>query len=427
MGKKNKNNNNNNKSVNMDKSRQTNAAGAPKRTSKLQDALRLIPRGTFAAAGGALGGPAGAAIGTALSTITGYGSYRVDGNSLLDKTVYGHEAQNIPTFAPSEHGSRVRHREFVTNVVSSGAGFNSLSWNLSAANTDLFPWLSRLATRYQKYKVHGMVFYYKSTSTDYNNSGTVALAVNYDVSQVAFVTMDQMLNSMFAVAAKPSESFAAPVECDPSTMPRGGYLVQQPAAQGGVIDDRFSSVGKLNLATEGLSLPAGTVLGQLWCTYDVELLYPYISPADSGINHRYGFVGRLGSTGNVPSGGLPAGYSSFGPFVVVLDANGGLTVTWSGLTQEYIGSWKLNISKMSYASARINSSVAPTPSSVSGCTLVTNEYAPPALTGASVNYTHVAASVTINNTSGSVFVPQYLVTGPTSGDVNYQMTLFKVV
>jgi hypothetical protein len=45
-------------------------------------------------------------------------------------------------------------------------------------------------------------------------------------------------------------------------------------------------MGKLNLATEGLTLPAGTVIGQLWVAFDLELMYPCISvsEADASVN-----------------------------------------------------------------------------------------------------------------------------------------------
>jgi hypothetical protein len=123
-----------------------------------------------------------------------------------------------------------------------------------------------------------MVFYYKSTSTDYNNSGTIAVSVNYNATEYKYSSIEQVLNSMFAVASKPSESFAAPVECDPEGMPDGGYYVRHESAVQTTTDLRMSTVGTVQFVTEGLTLPAGTVVGQLWCTYDVELLFPYITP-----------------------------------------------------------------------------------------------------------------------------------------------------
>jgi len=264
------------------KAGQPQAKGAAKQIlDKVDKLTNMIPRGTFAALGGQIAGPIGTAIGTGISKITGRGSYQVSHNTLQRQSVMGADAQNIPTFAPSEHGSRVRHREFIGNIISppTPEAFNNTSYRLAVDNKTLFPWLAELAARYQKVKYHGMVFYYKTTSTDYNNSGTVQLAVNYNATEEEYTSTAQMLNSMFSTSTKPSVSAAAPIECDPSTMPKGGYYIRHPLSINSETDLRMSTVGTLNVATEGLTLPSGTVLGQLWCTYDVELLYPYVVPS----------------------------------------------------------------------------------------------------------------------------------------------------
>jgi len=268
------------------KAGQPQAKGAAKRNQeilldKVDKLTKMIPRGTFATLGGQIAGPIGTAIGTGISKITGRGSYQVSHNTLQRQSVMGADAQNIPTFAPSEHGSRVRHREFIGNIISPPTPdvFNNTSYRLAVDNKTLFPWLAELAARYQKVKYHGMVFYYKTTSTDYNNSGTVQLAVNYNATEEEYTSTAQMLNSMFSTSTKPSVSAAAPIECDPNTMPKGGYYIRHPQSVNSDTDLRMSTVGTLNVATEGLTLPSGTVLGQLWCTYDVELLYPYVVPS----------------------------------------------------------------------------------------------------------------------------------------------------
>lgn len=267
------------------KAGQPQAKGAAKQKqesliAKVDRLTKMIPRGTFAALGGQIAGPIGTAIGTGISKITGRGSYQVNHNTLQRHSVMGADAQNIPTFAPSEHGSRVRHREFIGNIISppSPEAFNNVSYRLAVDNKTLFPWLGELAARYQKVIYHGMVFYYKTTSTDYNNSGTVQLAVNYNATEEQYTSTAQMLNSMFSTSTKPSVSAAAPIECDQNTMPTGGYYIRHPLSVSSDTDLRMSTVGTLNVATEGLTLPSGTVLGQLWCTYDVELMYPYVVP-----------------------------------------------------------------------------------------------------------------------------------------------------
>lgn len=264
------------------------AASAAKKASdgvktlggKVDAMLKSIPRGTFATLGGQYGGPKGAALGGALSLISGYGQYTVRSNSLMTDQLSGPEADNVPTFSTNDNGTRIRHRELVGNVASGGANFVNTAYPIDPTNSSTFPWLAALTTAYQKYKVHGMVFYYKTTSTDYNNSGTVQICVQYDATQNKFTSTSQLLNSQFAVSTKPSISVSAPVECDPKIHPLGGYYLQHAVSDNPAVasDPRFSVLGILNVATEGCSLPAGVVLGQLWVTYDIEFINPYVIP-----------------------------------------------------------------------------------------------------------------------------------------------------
>jgi len=120
-----------------------------------------------------------------------------------------------------------------------------------------------------------MVFQYRSTSTDFNNSGTVAIAVNYNATERPYNNMPAVLNSQFACSSKPSVSFFAPVECDPKSHPDGYYIRHEDEILG-VTDVRMSSIGILNVVTAGLTLPAGTILGELWVTYEIELISPYL-------------------------------------------------------------------------------------------------------------------------------------------------------
>jgi hypothetical protein len=295
--------------------------------SKMDNLLKKIPKGTFSGIGGAIGGRPGAFLGKGISTISGYGSYQVNSNTLTRAATHQPGSIDIPTFAPQEHGTRVRHREFITNLVvpEDPTAFTNITHRLGVDNPDLMPWLSQIASRYQKYKVKGMVFYYQSTSTDYNNSGSVAIATNYNATEKGYSSMDVFLNSMFAVTAKPSESFAAPIECDPASMPEGGYSVrhEENILPGQPTDLRLSSVGTVNIATEGLSLQPGTILGQIWCTYDVELLFPYIAEVPPSV---YTYSGMINVTQNSNVSSISDKMKL--PYGMTITGDPGDNVTW---------------------------------------------------------------------------------------------------
>jgi hypothetical protein len=248
---------------------------------RMDSVLSRIPRGTFAKVGGVMGGPRGAMIGAGLSKISGYGDYTVTANTLTNRGTATVADLGVPDFLPDTNGTkglgiRLRHREYIGDVTvpSDPSAFRSRNFKIDPSNGTMFPWLSTIASKYQKYKVHGMVVVYRSTSTDYNNSGTVAMVANYDPGESGFETLSGVLNSKFAISTKPSANVIMPLECDPATMPNGGYFIDHGLTVG-VDDVRLEQFASLQLITQGLSLDTGTVLGQIYVTYDIELLYPF--------------------------------------------------------------------------------------------------------------------------------------------------------
>lgn len=248
----------------------------------------IFPKGSFAKAGGMLGsifGPKGAAIGAGagsmLSRITGVGDYKVKSNSIMTDTASF--SGEVPAFGKTDNSTRVRHREFVMDVTMNAtpAAFRNTSYVIQPSNATLFPWLSSLAQNYQQYRLHGCVFVFKSTTSDYSAAGAlgkVAMATNYNVRDSDFINMQELENAEFSVSGKPSLSRVHPIECAPNN---GVPLVKwvrdaQYDASGG--DDRLYDVGKFQFATSGL--PSGTanaVIGELWISYDIEFFKPIIN------------------------------------------------------------------------------------------------------------------------------------------------------
>lgn len=258
---------------------------------------QLFPKGSFAKAGGMLGsflGPKGAAIGTAagsmLSRITGVGDYKVKSNSIMtDTTSFSGE---VPAFGKTDNSTRIRHREFITDITvgATPSSFTNTAYVISPSNATLFPWLSSLAQNYQQYRIHGMVFVFKSTTSDYSAAGAlgkVAMATNYNVRDSNFANMQELENAEFSVSGKPSFSRVHPIECAPNN---GTPLVKwvrdaQYDASGG--DDRLYDVGKFQFATQGLpSSSANATIGELWVTYDIEFFKPIINRLPTAVQYN---------------------------------------------------------------------------------------------------------------------------------------------
>lgn len=64
----------------------------------------------------------------------------------------------------------------MSDIVTGAAGtFNYSTWQLNPGQKSLFPWLAGIASNFESYKFHGLVFEYKSMSADALNSTNTAL------------------------------------------------------------------------------------------------------------------------------------------------------------------------------------------------------------------------------------------------------------
>jgi len=253
---------------------------------KLDKALSSIPKGTFAKKGaqmgakyGALGALAGKGLGAGLAAVTGYGNYSVRSNSLSKVST---SVDMIPQFVKNDHSIRVTHREFVKDLVvpNSPSTFSLESFLINPANPTLFPWLATMARQYSQYKIHGMVFAYKTMSSDITAGGalgTVIMATNYNSIDRSYVSKIEMENSEFAVSTKPSMSLVHAIECDPKYSGLDVLYVRDPSYETlDTNDRRFYDYGKFQLATTGLPGATGSTMGEIWVSYDIEFMKPVL-------------------------------------------------------------------------------------------------------------------------------------------------------
>jgi hypothetical protein len=270
--------------------------------SRVDALMKRIPKGTARAAGArvgmAAGGMPGAAMGSAIgqgiAAITGYGDYKVRTNSL---NVVGTSVDTVPRFVNNDHAVRMTHREFVTDLVvpENPTDFHNDTYDINPSNIRLFPWLSRMATQYQQYRVHGMVVEYKSMSSDYAASGplgTVMIASNYNVNDLPYPTKVALENSEFAVSSKPSRSIIHAIECDPNLGATNRYYYVRDLTASGteLSDNRLYDLAKIQVATSGLPGTAGATMGEIWVSYDIEFTKPVLSAGSVGLVSAYAAV-----------------------------------------------------------------------------------------------------------------------------------------
>jgi hypothetical protein len=221
-------------------------------------------------AGAAVGSYVGGAISNGFTSfmnkITGQGDYTVSKNSISQQPV---------EFAAAAAGYRIAHTDYVCDVLTPGAQFNTQSFTINPLNGSFMPWLPNLAQNFEEYEIMGMVMMYKSTSGDAVSStnaslGTVIMATQYNVEDPPFPDKLAMEQFQFATSTVPSCSMMHPVECDRQQSPVSVLYVASPDSPSQ--DPKLSTFGTFTIATVGQQAAAN--LGELWVAYDIIFRKP---------------------------------------------------------------------------------------------------------------------------------------------------------
>jgi len=215
----------------------------------------------------------GALTKRAMSVISGQGDYDISG--ITQNSLIGKMSPVVPQFSSNLNGSiRVVHREYIKDILSS-TDFNLSEFPINPALPVTFPWLSRIAQQFEQYRFHGLIFEFKSGSSDALNSTNTALG--YVISSTEFNSLApgysnklEMENALFCCSTKPSLSMIHAVECMPNQSPLSVLYTRTGFESIGLSDIRMYDLGRFCIATVGMQQAAVNV-GELWCSYDVEL------------------------------------------------------------------------------------------------------------------------------------------------------------
>lgn len=218
----------------------------------------------------------GQAASSVFDHIFGSGDYKVTKNSLTR-----HVSNEGIRFSRGVSSIRVRHREYIGSLGSTGPVFNNTEFPINPGNKALFPWLSGLADSYQCWRPKGMVFEFKSNSATAIGStntalGSVVMATNYNPSDPKDTSRIAMEERDFTTSNSPDKSFYHAIECAAGYDPLQTFYISDHTSSSD-LDPKFVDLATFQVATTGQQ--AASVLGELWVSYDVELLKPQALPA----------------------------------------------------------------------------------------------------------------------------------------------------
>jgi len=255
--------------------------------------------------------------------------------------------------------------EFIGNVYgpTTPGQFTYRKYAVTPSSTITFPWLgSTVATGYQEYRPDGIVFEYRSMTSEASTApqlGTVILCTQYDSSVPDPVGKVQMETLQGASSCKLSKSMLNGLECAKGQLGINWYSMSNPAGT----DPRFSIFANQYVAVSGTTV-ADQLCGELWVHYKYELRKPRpetnfpfyfnevaVDQGPSGqwtfsppINAAYPIGGLAVSRAVVASDSGPAQLTFFGPggsyvvFVETVGANCNNTWTSPSLLPSTAGS-----------------------------------------------------------------------------------------
>jgi hypothetical protein len=209
---------------------------------------------------------------------------------------------------------RVQHREYLCDVMGS-TPFAVTPYNVNPGLSATFTWLSRIARQYESYLFRSLAFEYetqKSTASD----GVVMLTVDFDAADSAPLDKQQFMS--YHNSVRTSVWNECCFTADSSDLHKFGTQRYVRAVSTSPNEDiKTYDVGTLFVATQGCV--DTTAIGELYVSYDVELITPQNNPNSDVLSNSAKVVG----------GGVVDYENPFGDAAVL---TGDLPITATGRT-----------------------------------------------------------------------------------------------
>lgn len=246
------------------------------------------------------------------------------------------------SIANTGSGIRVRHKEYITDVVHATPGiFETLLYeNVNPTNSRLFPWLSSIAPRFETFRFNALKFIYEPQCAT-SSEGTVMLAVDYDAADDPPSDKTELMS--YKGAVRSPAWFACCNSSASSDLRKSPNYYTRSASN---TDTRITNVGKLILAFQGES--SGFTAGELYVEYDLQLDTPQLQQDSPALYLEF-------NQGVFPSSSVfPSVYKNIGSLPVMFDQSTGTPF----LIFEKAGTYLLNLLATSLTGGTPSSTVS---------------------------------------------------------------------
>lgn len=184
----------------------------------------------------------------------------------------------------------VTHREYIGDIDAAQI-FTTKDLDINPGLQSSFPWLSQIANSFEEYMWKGLIFEFKSMSSDAvlstaNSSalGTVVMATQYNALSSFFSNKREMANYEYANSSKPSVSFIHPVDCRMQTTPHPMLFVRNTDNIKG--DKRLYDIGSFQIAVQGCQSNQG-VIGELWVSFEICFYKPKFQAGSNSMTDMF--------------------------------------------------------------------------------------------------------------------------------------------
>jgi len=175
----------------------------------------------------------------------------------------------------------IHRREFVgtaTNGAATGFALTSISaatpgYDLNPSCSDLFPWLSRIAPCYERFRFNKVKFHFIPSSPT-SQAGRFYAAIDYDFDDLVASTKSELMGNISSVEAAVWQE--CELVCNPNALNRDlPYRYVSATGRSTYIEQRTSYSGFMMCAFD---TPTTNLLMDVWVEYEVELVTPVNDP-----------------------------------------------------------------------------------------------------------------------------------------------------